>query len=213
MTNSDGGTPEVFCDTSVLLAYVFDHELSAEQLVTGDSRTVVVSETVESEFTRVPERRDDIYDDFISMIQSDESVAIDIADGRSYFTSNDQEFVENLRRRVTDAESPAEQLRILRERQRLATRRIDTVNDQIARTCDRNDDLDLLMALGTVVMNEDDCQVLADAALWSREGGPGDLATRDYRDMIDNAAGINREIETTYDEEGTLQIDTPREFI
>lgn len=210
MTNT--GPADVFCDTSVLLACVFGGSTEASRLVIDGTRSIVVSEKVREEFFRVPERRDEIYEEFIRIVTGDDDVADAAIDRRDALSPNDERFIEELRDQLSEIDSPNERLRLLRERQRLADRRHGTVTENITRVCDRNDDLALLFAIGSVIENNHDCQVVVDAAGWSHDGGAGGFATRDYDDMIDNARQINRQIRDKYGESGTLAIQPPEEF-
>lgn len=201
----------VFCDTSVLLDYVLDQgHAAARRLLTESERLIVISETVEEEFERVPERREDVYLDFIRAITSEDSTLEDqtITD-REYLHPNDGSFFARLRDEITDADGENDRLKRLREKQRIIDRRHGQTREIIHRVLEQNDDLGLLLQLGTVVDNEDDCQVLGDAAEWSHSGGSGAFATLDADDILSNSERINEVVETYHDSEAVLDIGTP----
>lgn len=201
----------VFCDTSVLLDYVLDQgNAAAQKLLVESERLVIVSETVEEELERVPDRREEVYIDFIEIITSeDESLEYQTVSDREYLHPNDRSFFERLRTELAEDDEAKERLKRLREKQRTIDRRYGQIREIIHGVVERNDDLGLILQLGTVVDNEDDCQVLGDAVQWSRSGGSGAFATLDVDDILSNSESINDVVEKYHDSEAALDIGVP----
>lgn len=212
MSSTESTVPSgVFCDTSVLLDYVLDQgDAAARRLLTESDQSIVVSETVEEEFERVPERREAVYLDFIRVVTAGDSTIEDqtIAD-REYLHPNDESFFSRLRDEIAGADAAKDRLKRLREKQRIIDRRHGQTREIVHRVLERNDDLGLLLQLGTVVENEDDCQVLGDAVGWSHSGGTGAFATLDTDDILSNAERINEVVETYHDPTAALDIGAP----
>lgn len=206
---------EVFCDTSVLLSYVLDQNgPGVEQLLLESDKLKVVSEKVETEFHRVPDRREEIYTDFIELVTSDSDAVVDATvEEREYLRPNDRAFFRNLRRDVSDEETVEEKLTEIREKQRIVDRRFGQLKQIIHHVYPTNDDLELLLSLGRVVENEDDCQVICDAALWTRDGGSGYFASLDTSDIVSNEAAINEQIESEYTDGDRLCIGVPLDIV
>lgn len=205
----------VFCDTSVLLNYVLDQgDEGARTLLTESDCHVVISEKVEGEFERVPERREDIYLDFMEIIPSvDESIeSISVSD-RDYLKPNDEAFFTRLCEELAEEDTAKKKLQRLREKQRIIDRRYGQTREIIHEICEQNDDLGLILQLGSIIENEDDCQVVSDAVQWSASGGSGMFATLDVTDIISCEADINEIITEYHDAEATLDIGRPEVFV
>lgn len=211
MSTESAAVRGVFCDTSILLDYVLDQGTSgARALVVEGERPVVVSETVEEELERVPDRREDVYVDFVEVIASEDSSLEDqTVSERDYLHPNDRSFFSRLRDELAEGDETRERLKRLREKQRVIDRRYGQTKEIIHRVVERNDDLGLVLRLGTVVDNEDDCQVLGDAVGWSRSGGSGAFATLDADDILSNAERINDVVEQYHDPEAALDVGAP----
>jgi hypothetical protein len=205
---------EVFCDTSVLLSYVLNQErVGVERLLLGSDRPKVVSETVDEEFHRVPDRREDVYQDFLKLIADDSAAVADatVAE-RDYLKPNDRAFFRELRDAVADSDGIEAQLRTIREKQKIVDRRFGQVEQLIDEVYPRSDDVTVLLSLGRVVDNQDECQVLCDAVAWSEDGGSGSFTSLDRGDIVSNAAEINDAITDSRDETATLDIALPESF-
>lgn len=216
MSTSDPTQSEaVFCDTSVLLNYVLDQgDVGARKLLAESDRLVVISEKVENEFEQVPDRREDIYLDFMQLISRDgESVEdLSITD-RDYLMPNDEGFFVELKDEIADGDGVKDRLTRLRERMKIIDRRYGQTREIIHEVCDQNDDLGLLLQLGTIIDNEDDCQVVADAVQWAGDGGSGAFATLDIGDIVSNADAINEIIADYHGEGAQLDIGRASEFV
>lgn len=206
---------EVFCDTCVLISYILDEQNEgARKLLLESEFGKVISEKVEEEFQRVPDRKDDIYYDFIQVITSDEDdIAEQKADERDYLKHNDVGFFNQLRDEVQQGESQKEKMRILREKQKVADRRYGRIQEIVGEPYPRNDDIALLLGIGQEVSNEDDCQVVCDAVNWNLNGGSGRFATLDKKDLLSNKREINEAIEEKKGSEGTLEISLPKAYV
>jgi hypothetical protein len=206
---------EIFCDTSVLLSYVLDQNAAGvERLLLESDKLKVVSEKVDREFHRVPDRREDIYLDFIQIVTSDsEAIAEATVAERDYLKPNDRAFFQRLKESVTDETSIEEKLTTIREKQRIVDRRFGQLEQILHEVYPQNDDLDLLLAIGRVVENEDDCQVICDAAGWANDDGSGEFASLDTSDIVSNEPEINDKIENVYGEEDLLCLGVPIDFV
>lgn len=205
----------VFCDTSVLLNYVLNQgDDGAQKLLAESDRLIVISEKVDTEFEQVPDRRDDIYLDFMQLISSDgESIEDLSVTDRDYLMSNDEAFFVELKDAVTDGDGTKERLSRLRERMKIIDRRHGQTREIVHEISNQNNDLGLLLQLGRVIENDDDCQVVADAVQWSENGGSGAFATLDVGDLIANAEAINEIVGEYHDENATLEIGRPDAFV
>jgi hypothetical protein len=206
--------PAVFCDTSVLLSYVLDQDgPGVERLLIESDRPKVISETVDREFHRVPDRREAVYRDFLRLVTADdESVAEATVAERDYLRPNDAGFFRTLRDEITRAEDVEAKLTTIREKQRIVDRRFGRLEQILNEVYPRSDDIALLLSLGSVVDNEDDCQVLCDAVAWSADGGSGAFTSLDRDDIVSNAEQIDDAVRENYSPSATLDIAPPAEF-
>lgn len=206
---------DVFCDTSVLIDYVLDQgNTGARELLIESAQEKIISEKVEEEFEKVPDRKDEIYYDFLDIITSEEEdIAEQKADERDYLKKNDIGFFNSLRSDISEGESTRDKMRILRETQKIADRRYGRVEEIVGEPHPQNDDLDLIFKLGSVINNEDDCQVICDAVDWSINGGSGNFATLDKHDLINNREDINQAIKSKKDHSAILRIEPPDEYV
>lgn len=205
----------VFCDTSVLLNYVLDQgDEGARRLLTESKRHIIISEKVEAEFERVPERREEIYLDFMEIIPSEGNSIENLSlSDRDYLKPNDEAFFTRLQEEISDGDTTMEKLQRLREKQRIIDRRHGQTREIIRGVCEQNDDLGLILQLGSVIENEDDCQVVSDAIQWAASGGSGMFATLDVVDLISRSDNINGIVEDHYDDGATLDIGRPGSFL
>lgn len=206
--------PAVFCDTSVLLSYVLDQSSpGVERLLIESDQPKVIGETVEREFHRVPERREAVYRDFLKIVTSDdESVADATVAERDYLEPNDAAFFRTLRDEVACADDVEGKLTTIREKQKIVDRRFGQIEQILHEVYPRSDDIALLLSLGRVVDNEDDCQVLCDAVAWSADGGSGAFTSLDRDDIVSNAERINDAIRENHPSAATLDIALPADF-
>jgi predicted nucleic acid-binding protein len=211
MTMEAASQPGVFCDTSVLLTYVLGDDHSAvKELLFESSTEIIVSPKVSDEFETVPDRKDELYYDFIDLVTSDdESIAEATVESREYLKPNDREFFEELRDEMAAKDDQKAQLRILREKQKLIDRRFGQVEGVLTNTGEQNDDFGLVLKLNGIVDNEDDVQVLCDAARWSHNGGSGLFTTFDRDDILSNADAIVDVLSDHEDRCDELTIDAP----
>lgn len=206
---------EIFCDTSVLLNYVLDQgDDGAHNLLIESEELKVISNKVKEEFETVPQRRDEVYIDFIQIITSNEENLQELLPSdRDYLKSNDYGFFRELRSEIAEENTNREQLTKLREKQKIVDRRYGQTQEIIHRVCGQNDDLGLIFGLGKAVENDDDCQVLSDAVKWCRNGGSGRFATLDIGDLVSNSDEINKCIRNYHDKSLELEISRPGKFI
>lgn len=207
-------TDEVFTDTSVLLNYVLDQgDEGAIKLITSSDRTIIISETVSSEFERVPERRDDIYIDILKIVASEEeSIENEVVSQRDYLEGSDASYFRSLRDKLVE-EGPEYRLKQLREHQKMIDRRYGQTMGIMSRVLDENKDELLISKIARCIGNKDDGKVICDAAMWSGEGGNGDLATLDIRHILSNYSEINEIIKSHHGPGHTLQIKKPIKYV
>lgn len=207
-------TEEVFTDTSVLLNYVLNQgDEGAIKLVTSSDRAIVISETVSSEFERVPERRDDIYMDLLRIVISDgENIENAVVSERDYLEGSDASYFRPLRDELVE-KRPEFRLKQLREHQKIIDRRFGQTQEIISRVLDENEDDILISKIARSIGNEDDGKVICDAVMWSGEGGNGDLATLDIRHILSNDSEINEIIRDHHGSGHTLQIKKPIKYV
>lgn len=205
---------DVFCDTSSLLSYILDQNAQgANKLVTEVGRPIVISESVKEELERVPDRREEIYLDFLEIILSDDkNIEEAVVENRDYLHPNDTGYIDTLREEIEN-QPPEKRLTVLREKQKIIDRRYGQTMEIVEHICEQNNDLGLILRLGTVINNEDDCQVVADAVGWVRNGGSGSFVTLDREDLLSNAEEINSTIEEYHDNDCILNIVTPEEIV
>ncbi|MCT9095353.1 hypothetical protein [Haloarchaeobius sp. HME9146] len=203
--------PGVFCDTSVLLRYVLGQgDTAAQELLIEKENSKIISPKVKEEFEIVPERKEEIYLDFMELLTSeDRSIAEAKAEDRDYLKTNDVDFFKSLRDEIASKDDKRAKLKTLREKQKIIDQRWGRVSALVEDTKEQNDDLGLILKLGRIVDNEDDVQVICDAARWSDNGGSGLFCTLDYHDIINNRDEI-REAILDYDENcDSLKIGDP----
>ena len=181
----------IFFDTSVLVDFVLPGgDRGSGDLISDEQLKVVISNKVESEFGEVPDRKSTLYDDVLNYLLSGGEIAE--YEG-SNLNHNDRGTLEDIRDTFEDSDRVTI-LNRLRERQREITRRQDFINDRIDEVVPRSNNLELLFSLSPIIDNEDDCQVVADASGWSKNGGSGYLTTLDYNDIISQEVDINEAI-------------------
>lgn len=205
----------MFCDTSVLLSYVLDQGgAGVEQLLLESDKLKVISEKVESEFHRVPDRREEIYTDFIQIATSESDAVVDATiDEREYLRPNDRGFFHSLRQSVAEESTLEEKLKTIREKQRIVDRRFGQLEQILHQVYPQNDNIGLLLSLGKVVENQDDCQVICDAAGWAIDGGSGEFVSLDTNDIVSNENKINEKIENKYGDGRVLCIGVPIDLV
>ncbi len=195
---------EVFADTCVLLNFVQrewepDH---ASALVTSESVTIIVSETVLTELTDVGGRRRDIYVDMVDYLLDTEAEIEEYEprDRRIYIGDNDARHIRNLQQHLTGLDDRREILRRLRHFVRAAGRRIDHLESELGKhVIDPMPPLELRFAIDRILDHDADTRVVTDAAAWTADGGSGILVTLDDDDLFQHADRIN---ELLSDEQG-----------
>lgn len=205
---------EVFADTCVLLNFVqreWERDY-ATALVTSESVTLVVSETVIEELADVAVRRRNIYEDVIDYLLETEAgiEEYDPGDRRVYIGDNDAKHVRNLQERLAGLDDRREILRRLRQFVRAARRRVEHVESLLeGRVIDPVPPLELRFAVDGVLDHDADTRIVTDAAAWTADGGSGVLVTLDDDDIFQHADRINELLETKQGPEWVLQITRP----
>jgi hypothetical protein len=211
--SDDPNCSEVYFDTSVLLNFVLDSDGDSEYLLLRHDCLVVIGEKVEEEFGTVPERRKLLYEDMAYVVSSGESAVED------YVPNDDLDLTSNDKRKMREVAGElaglddAEVLRRLREREREIGRRESRATAVIDEVVSLNDDLELQFALNRVIDNEDDCQVIADAVGWRRDGGTGTVTSSDAEDIVFQREEINDKIRDCHDEDAILSIHFPDQLV
>lgn len=207
----------VFTDTCILLNYIQqgvepDHSSS---LIEGDQVNIVVGVTVKEEIEKIDTRRKDIYEDFIDyLIEESEDVSeYNPDDRRPYFGKNDSQHVRSMQMKLSQLEERAEIQRQLRRFVRAARRRIEYIRKHVIPQAkfDQQPGLSVIFALDTIISNENDRNVIADAALWAAEapGSSGVFVTMDKDHLLNEAERINSALRDTKGQAWELLIIEP----
>lgn len=205
-------TTQAFCDTCVLLNYL-NQEWERDKTTAffeAERLEQVISETVESEFENVVDRRLDLYEDFVEFINRGGEVA-EYTPDRGYL--NDQRHVREIQEAVLTADdtetTPQAAKRLRRFSRRFEQKADAIVAQEIAEVVFTSPPLSLTFSLRDIIDNENDCDVVADGADWAAQGGSGLFITLDGEDILELADKINDVICEEFDEEGTLHITPP----
>jgi cell division protein ZapA (FtsZ GTPase activity inhibitor) len=210
----------VFVDTSILLNYaqrVIERDHTSP-LIDSDDVEVVVGVTVADELEDVQERRKHIYEDFLEYLIDDskEIGEYDPASRRPYFQENDERHVRNIQMELSQLDDRRRIQRNLRHALRSIERRLSYLVDEVipGRLFDQQPGLTVLFALQDVISNDNDRNVVGDAALWSAEGemSSGVFATMDLDDLLEPADEINQVLKSTKGEEWMINIAHPKDL-
>ncbi|MFD1635075.1 hypothetical protein ACOZ4L_04975 [Haloplanus ruber] len=210
----------VFVDTSILLNYVQqglepDH---TSELIEGNHIDLVVGVTVADEFDDVGDRRADIYPDFLDFLLVEEGKLTDYSpeERRPYFQENDYRHLRNIQMQLSQLDDRAEIQRQVRYFIRAIQRRIEYIREEIIPSAkfDLQPGMTLLFALGDVIPNDSDRNVVGDAALWSAEvsDSSGVFATMDRKDLLNLAGDINSALHETKGKEWELTFLVPSDL-
>jgi hypothetical protein len=177
----------VFTDTSVLFNYALDIDHQrADELLCNHGCRVVASKTVQNEFEKVQERRQQLHDDLLPYAKQD---AIDKFEPSSSadLTANDRRYIREFTQILSELE-PAEAMRRVQERNRRLKRGCRELfkfeGSLVAIVSVPSRDAQLVGYLASLVDNDDDARILCDAVEWTRDGGSGNLVTSDTEDML-----------------------------
>lgn len=209
---------EVFADTCVLLNFVH-HEWERDYstpLVSSESVTIVVSETVLDELADVADRRRDIYEDVVDyLIEADSGIeAYDPGDRRTYIGANDAKHVRNLQERLAGLDDRREILRRIRRFVRAAERRVEHIESRLEEhAIDPVPPLELRFAINSVLDHDADTSIVTDAAAWAADGGSGVLVTLDDDDIFQNENRINEVLADEQGPEWVLRITRPESVL
>lgn len=227
MTEMDAGSPSetqldscpatVFLDTNVLLNFV---HRGIERDVTSfvfsdDGPSPVIGVTVRDEIETIRDRRADIYTDFVDFLLADDGriEEYDPSERRPYFQGNDRSHIETIQMQLAQLDDRAEIQRRLRRFLRAAEQRLEyLLTELIPDTLfDQQPGIMLIFALQETIPNDDDCNVVGDAALWAAEApdSSGVLLTMDRDDLLEIESEINATLREERDQSWELQIFHP----
>jgi hypothetical protein len=216
----DPSDSAAFTDTCVLLNYV-QRGLETDYtswLVDGDAIDVVVGVTVAEELDDVTERRKHIYSDFVDyLVDEDGDVSTyDPTQRRPYFQQNDLRHLREIQMRLAKLEGRAESQVEVRRLTRMFRRRFEHLQEDVVPDAmfDAQPGLTLLFALDDVISNDNDRNVVADAALWVAEGEHGSdlFVTMDQADLLAVADEINATLRESKDSAWELRMLHPRDL-
>lgn len=209
-----------FADTSILINYIQQDIVTdfTSTIVEGDRIEIIVGINVKEEFEEVSERRNHIYKDFLDfIIKEDGDVEdYDTSSRRIYIGPNDEEHVRELQMKLIQYETRSEILRKLRKYLKHIDKRIEYIEKNII---EKNlfDDMPgpiVVIELDDEIPNDDDVNVVADAALWSAEGhnSSGVFLTKDGDDLLEMEENINEALRAVRDKTWELDIIHPKEL-
>lgn len=209
-----------FADTSILINYIQKDIVTdyTSTIVEGDRIEIIVGINVKEEFEEVSERRNHIYEDFLDFIIKEEGDVEDYdqSSRRIYIGPNDEEHVRELQMKLIQYETRSEILRKLRKYLKHIDKRIEYIEKNII---EKNlfDDMPgpiVVIELDDEIPNDDDVDVVADAALWSAEGNnsSGVFLTKDGDDLLEMEENINEALQAVRDKTWELDIIHPKEL-
>lgn len=202
-------SPEIFCDTCVLINHlnqVWEDDRTSE-FFESENTDPVISETVESEFEDLIDRRRGLYQDFAKHIAKGGDVS-EYSPSGSF--KNDYGHVRTLQETLLEYEEPEHAARRLRKFGRRFDSNADHIIEElISEIVFASPPLSLTFALRDIIDNSNDCDVVADGADWAAQGGSGFLVTLDGQDILDIEHRINEAIQEEMGEEGILEITPP----
>jgi hypothetical protein len=191
-----------------------ERDFSASLLDDGKP-DVVVGVSVKEEIEAVRDRRADIYPDFVDFLLADNGKIEDYdpTERRPYFQENDRSHIQTIQMRLAQLDDRAEIQRRLRRFVRAAERRLEYLLSEIIPDAlfDQQPGLMLIFALQETVPNDDDCNVIGDAALWTAEepDSSGVLLTMDRDDLLAIEVDINDTLREERDDSWELRIFHP----
>lgn len=203
----------VFCDTGILINYMnleWERDRTSALLETH-SGDIVISESVEEEFSNIVDRRADIYLDFLEFVLEKEE-SVEEFSPRGKRTANDISHIVDIQQELATADEKlvAKRLRrFCRRYEKKAEQLLETLISEIVWAAPP---MMLTFALDEVMGNMNDATIVSEAADWSNEGGDGNFAALDKQDILDLADKINEVIADELGEAGTLNIDLPSEL-
>lgn len=186
---------EVFADTCVLLNFVQQEwePVRSVSLIETDRVDIVVSNTVMEELSAVADRREEIYEDLVDFLRSEdgEIAAYDPAERRIYIGANDAGHVRDIQLRLATLEDEREILRRLRMFLRAVQSRLEHLESILEdNTIEPLAPFELELAVDRLIDHSADTKVITDAAAWSADGGSGQLVTLDGEDLLDQQEEI-----------------------
>jgi len=206
-----------FADTSILLNYIqrgLEPDISSG-LIEGDQIELIVGVTVAEEIDTVRDRRTDIYADFLDFLLEEEGKISEYNPSarQPYFGENDRRHIRDLQMRLSKLDDRAEIQRHVRRFTRAVKRRVSYLREEVipAAKFEQQPGMMVLFALDDAISNENDRNVVADAALWSAEGkdSSGTFVSKDGEDIVEAAEEINTALREVRDEDWALRIVHP----
>ena len=204
----------VFCDTGILINYMNlewerDH---TNKLLEDHSGDVVISESVEEEFSSIIDRRADIYLDFLEFVLANED-AVEEFSPRGKRTANDHSHIVEIQQQLSTVDHKEVARRLRRFSRRYEKQAEHLLNELIAEVIWTAPPMMLTFALEDVMDNANDATIVSEAADWSNEGGDGNFAALDKQDILNLADEINGVIEKELDPAGRLNIGHPSDLV
>jgi predicted nucleic acid-binding protein len=200
----------VFCDTNILQNYLnleWEQDQTTELLenFTGD---IVTSDSVEAEFWNVVDRRSDIYPNLLSYLSDDENPIGEYSiSGRNY--SNDKEHVRRIQQELIQMDKTEAAGRLRRFSRRYESKAEYVIEEMIAEIIFTAPPFELSREIDKTIDNSHDSKIVSEAADWTKEGGDGNLAALDRKDILDFTDEINEIIKEKLGPEGCLKISEP----
>jgi hypothetical protein len=207
----------VFLDTCVLLNYLYQEweDDRVAELLQHDSLSHVVSESVLEEFEIVLERREPVYDDFVSyLVDVDGRPAEFDPDERDVWVAgNDRRHVRAIQYVLSQANSRQEAQARLRQVLRAIELRAGQLREQLLdEVVERNPQIELHFRVDGVIPNSADVKVVCDAAYWcAHTPHAGPFVSLDTDDIVQCRDEINDTLRAERDDSWCLEIIVPED--
>lgn len=200
----------VFCDTNILQNYLnleWERDQTSE-LLEHFSGDIVTSDSVEGEFLNVVDRRSDIYPEFLTYLSDDEnSIGEYSISGRN--PDNDYEHIRKIQQELMEMDRIEAAARLRRFSRRYEAKAEYIIDELIAEIIFTAPPFELSTEIDDTIGNSDDAKIVSEAADWTKQGGDGNLAALDRKDILNFADEINEIIKEKLGPEGCLQISEP----
>ncbi|GAB3669574.1 hypothetical protein [Halopiger thermotolerans] len=206
-------TTAIFVDSSVLLDYTLDRAKDSSKLLLDSKTRFVTSETVRREVSNLVTRRESVYRDILEFAATGRLSEYSIPQGR--LSRNDRQKLTSLIEELIGMDDDAVILKRIKERVRRVSRAEELLFESSDSIIDNVVPSELPPQikgyLRNIIYNDSDVRVLANAAVWSENGGTGTVATTDHNDMISKRESI-LEVTNKNREVGTVFVFTPKEI-
>ena len=200
----------VFCDTNILQNYLnleWERDQTSE-LLENFAGEIVTSDSVEEEFWNVVDRRSDIYPEFLTYLSDDENPVGEYSIGGRN-PGNDYGHIRRIQEELMEMDRSEAAARLRRFSRRYEAKAEYIIDELIAEIIYTAPPFELSMEIDDTIDNSDDSKIVSEAADWTKEGGDGNLAALDRKDILNFEDEINKIIKEKLGPEGCLNISEP----